>query len=192
MFAMDGLIPCAHCEGEALFLAGRLEAIVTCAECGISTPPCAMDEGQDAVFARLQAIWNTRADHRPTDKHKIAALARQELTTSDLPYFLNLLAANNGDWDTQGPIFAAMAARLAQPETRLQTLLPVAPVLEDAGRYRKLVRRARLIRIDGKPWIRIDPFEATVAELMDEDREGLGLIEDLVSNAVDQLPAAAP
>lgn len=184
----DGLLACAHCEGQPLFLAGRLEAVIVCAECGISTPPTSLEHGRDAAFVQLKAIWNTRVEHRPTDHHKIAALARQELTSSDLPYFLNLLASNQADWEVQGPMFAAMAARLVEPETQLQALLPAAPVLADAGRYRKLASRAKLNHVDGRPWIRIEPFEATAGELADENREGFGLFEDLVANSVDALP----
>lgn len=189
----SGLLACAHCDGAPLFISGRIQAVIACEECGMSTPPVQLDSADlDAAFEQLRAIWNRRVEHRPADQHTISVLARRELTASDVPYFLNLLASIEGDWETNGPKFAAMAATLAQPGFQLRHVSPVETVLEDAGRYRKLVRRARVIYIDGCPMVRIEPVPALTAEIAEEAKaEELwpwSVLEEFVARAVDDLP----
>lgn len=184
-----GLLPCAHCEGAPQFIASRLEAVIVCEECGISTPACPITTSREDTFTRLTAIWNMRADPRPADVNKITALARRELSSVDLPYFLNLLATTTSGWETYGPMFAAMAARLTEPDTAVDRVLPPATCLADAGRYRKLAALAKIIRIDGQPWVRFPPVDALGAELSEEDNEGFGVLEEFIAKAVDALPA---
>ncbi|RWA55706.1 hypothetical protein AU476_06245 [Cupriavidus sp. UYMSc13B] len=192
----SGLLNCAHCDGAPLFIAGRLQAVIVCEECGISTPPVRLEStDSDAAFAQLSAIWNTRVEHRPADQQTISLLARRELTSSDIPYFLNLLASTTSDWQTNGPKFAAMAAALAQPGFQSEHVSPPETVLEDAGRYRKLVRRAKVIHIDGAPMVRFEHVPALTAAIADEAKEGdiwpFPILEEFVARAVDDLPESS-
>uniref|UniRef100_UPI003F499829 hypothetical protein n=1 Tax=Cupriavidus taiwanensis TaxID=164546 RepID=UPI003F499829 len=191
-----GLLNCAHCDGAALFIAGRLQAVVVCEECGISTPPVRLEStDSDTAFAQLRAIWNTRVEHRPADAQTISMLARRELTASDIPYFLNLLASTTGDWTSNGPKFAAMAAALARPGVDFKHVSPPETVLEDAGRYRKLVRRSTVIYIDGAPMVRFDHVPALAAAIAEEAKEEdpwpFPILEEFVARAVDSLPDSA-
>lgn len=191
-----GLLNCAHCEGAPLFIAGRLQAVVVCEECGVSTPPVRLEStDSDTAFAQLQAIWNTRVEHRPADEQTISMLARRELSASDIPYFLNLLASTTGDWTSNGPKFAAMAAALAQPGVDFRHVSPPETVLEDAGRYRKLVRRSKVIYIDGAPMVRFDHVPAMAAAIAEEAKEDdpwpFPILEEFVARAVDSLPDSA-
>ncbi|HVI89354.1 MAG TPA: hypothetical protein VM659_13695 [Dongiaceae bacterium] len=185
-----GLLPCAHCEGAPQYIAGRLEAVIVCEECGISTPACPITTSREDTLTRLTAIWNTRAEPRPADIHKIAALARRELSSVDLPYFLNLLATTNSDWPTNGPMFAAMAARLVEPDSAVDRTVPPATCLADAGRYRKLAALAKIIQVDGRPWVRFPSVDALGAQISDEDKEAFGVLEEFIAKAVDALPSS--
>ncbi|CAG2159725.1 hypothetical protein [Cupriavidus numazuensis] len=189
----SGLLDCAHCDGAPLFICGRIQAVVVCEECGLSTPPVDLaSHDRDAAFQQLSAIWNTRVEHRPADHHTISMLARRELTSSDIPYFLNLLASTTGSWTENGPRFAAMAAALAQPGDLLAQVPEPGPVLEDAARYRKLVRRAKVIYIDGAPMVRFEHVPALSAEVAEEANEErawpFSILEEFVARAVDDLP----
>lgn len=191
-----GLLNCAHCDGAPLFIAGRLQAVVVCEECGVSTPPLRLEStDSDTAFAQLRAIWNTRVEHRPADAQTISMLARRELTVCDIPYFLNLLASTTGDWTSNGPKFAAMAAALARPGVDFKHVSPPETVLEDAGRYRKLVRRSKVIYIDGAPMVRFDHVPALAAAIAEEAKEGdpwpFPILEEFVARAVDSLPDSA-
>ncbi|MBB3010126.1 hypothetical protein [Cupriavidus alkaliphilus] len=191
-----GLLNCAHCDGAPLFIAGRLQAVVVCEECGVSTPPVRLEStDSDTAFAQLQAIWNTRVEHRPADEQTISMLARRELSASDIPYFLNLLASTTGDWSSNGPKFAAMAAALARPGVDFRHVSPPETVLEDAGRYRKLVRRSKVIYIDGAPMVRFDHVPAMAAAIAEEAKEDdpwpFPILEEFVARAVDSLPDSA-
>ncbi|WP_427308565.1 hypothetical protein [Cupriavidus sp. H39] len=191
-----GLLNCAHCDGAPLFIAGRLQAVVVCEECGVSTPPVRLEStDSDKAFAQLQAIWNTRMEHRPADEQTISMLARRELSASDIPYFLNLLASTTGDWSSNGPKFAAMAAALARPGVDFRYVSPPETVLEDAGRYRKLVRRSKVIYIDGAPMVRFDHVPAMAAAIAEEAKEDapwpFPILEEFVARAVDSLPDSA-
>ena len=149
----------------------------------------------DTAFAQLQAIWNTRVQHRPADEQTISMLARRELSASDIPYFLNLLASTTGDWSSNGPKFAAMAAALARPGVDFRHVSPPETVLEDAGRYRKLVRRSKVIYIDGAPMVRFDHVPAMAAAIAEEAKEDdpwpFPILEEFVARAVDSLPDSA-
>lgn len=190
----NGLLNCAHCDGAPLFVAGRLQAVIVCEECGISTPPVRLDAAVDSDFAfvQLSATWNRREVARPADEQTISLLARRALTPADLPYFLNLLAATSDDWPTNGPRFAAMAAALAQPTHQAISLDPPATVMEDAYRYRKLVRRARIIHVDGAPVVRFEHVPALAAAVAEEDtacdRPIFASFEAFVARAVDAIP----
>lgn len=189
----SGLLNCAHCDGAPLFISGRLQAVIVCEECGISTPPVRLEStDSDAALAQLSATWNSRVEHRPADQQTISALARRELTSSDIPYFLNLLSSTSGDWQTNGPKFAAMAAALAQPGFQFKHVSPPEAVLEDASRYRKLVRRAKVIYIDGAPMVRFEHVQALAAAIAEEakahDEWPFPILEEFVARAVDSLP----
>ena len=189
----SGLLPCDHCDGAPLYVAGRLQAVIVCEECGMSTPPVQIDSTDpDAAFVRLSAIWNSRVEHRPADLEAISMLARRTLGEPDIPYFLNLLASTSGDWETNGPKFAAIAAALAQPSSDFQRVAPPSTVLADAARYRKLLRRARVIYVDGAPLIHFEHVPALGAEIAEEALSDSELAfsdrEAFVGSAIDGLP----
>ncbi|UNK03911.1 hypothetical protein MMB19_27445 (plasmid) [Ralstonia insidiosa] len=64
----------------------------------------------------------------------------------------------------------------------------MATVLEDAGRYRKLVRLAKVIYVDGRPWIRFEPLDdAFDAELVEGEENAFARMDVFVARAVDAL-----
>ena len=141
----SGLLQCAHCDGAPLYIAGRLQAVIACEECGMSTPPIQLDgASKDAAFTQLSAIWNNRVEHRPADEQAISMTARRALTVSDIPYFLNLVASTTTDWEANGPKFAAMAAALAQPGYEFKHVDPPETVVSQAARYQKQIGRAHV------------------------------------------------
>nr|WP_315595586.1 hypothetical protein [uncultured Cupriavidus sp.] len=189
----SGLLQCDHCDGAPLYIAGRLQAVIVCEECGISTPPIRTDtENADTAFAQLSAIWNNRVEHRPADQQAIAMTARRTLTASDIPYFLNLVASTNTDWETNGPKFAAMAAALAQPGYVFKHVDPPETVVSQAARYQKLLKHAKIIYIDGAPMIRFDHVPAMCAEIAEESLVDkvwpLLDLQEFIGKAIDGLP----
>ncbi|KAF7961884.1 hypothetical protein AWV80_28380 [Cupriavidus sp. UYMU48A] len=172
-------------EGDSRprFIANRLEAVIVCTGCGIYTPPQSLDEGHDRAFAVLKGIWNTRVTPRPTGQHELSAIVRKELSSSDLGTVLGLIARNEENWEERGPLFAAMADKLLQPEPFLQDLLPVETLLRDADRYRKLMRRAKIIQIDGRPWVQIEPIDALPATVSEELFGGTIILEEFLARA---------
>lgn len=188
-----GLLDCAHCDGAPLFIAGRLQAVIACEECGISTPPVSNDPADpDSAFRQLSAIWNRRELHRPAHQETISILARRVLTAADIPYFLNVLASTSDNWPANGPKFAAMAAALASPEHPLLQLEPVETVMADAHRYRKLLRRATVIDVDGSSAVHFEPVPGTPTVFSEEDGSSEGRLsislESFVASALDAIP----
>ncbi|RDK06093.1 hypothetical protein [Cupriavidus lacunae] len=181
----DGLLSCAHCDSQPRFIANRFEAVIVCTGCGMSTPPQSLDAGRDQAFAILSGIWNTRVRPRPTEQHELAAIVRKELSSSDLGMVLALIARNEDNWDIRGPLFAAMAEKLLQPEPLLQELVPAESLLKDASRYRKLMRRAKVIQIDGRPWIHIEPIDALPATISEELFGGTIVLEEFLARILD-------
>ncbi|MBP0624758.1 Lar family restriction alleviation protein [Cupriavidus consociatus] len=188
----SGLLQCAHCDGAPTYIAGRLQAVIVCEECGISTPPVTMDADKNTAFTRLSAIWNSRIEHRPADQEAVSMMSRRALTSSDIPYFLNLLAATTSDWETVGPKFAAMAAALAQPGYDFKHVDPPETVVSQAARYQKLLQRAKIIYVDGAPMVRFEPVPALCAEIAEEalaDREWPLLdLHEFIGKAIDGVP----
>ncbi|RWA55999.1 hypothetical protein AU476_05410 [Cupriavidus sp. UYMSc13B] len=181
----NDLINCAHCDSQPKFIANRFEAVIVCKGCGISTPPQPLDAGYDQALAILSGTWNTRVTPRPTQEHELSALVREELTSSDLGTVLALFARNEDDWDTRGPLFAAMAEKLLQPEPILQELVPAEALLKDASRYRKLMRRAKLIQIDGRPWVHIESIDALPGSVHEELFGGTVILEEFLARVLD-------
>uniref|UniRef100_UPI003F490874 hypothetical protein n=1 Tax=Cupriavidus necator TaxID=106590 RepID=UPI003F490874 len=186
----DDLLICAHCGSHPRFIANRFEAVIACAGCGMSTPPESLNAGRDQAHAVLRGIWNTRVTPRPTEQHELSAIVRKELTSSDLGTVLALIARNEDDWDARGPLFAAMAAKLLQPEPFLQEIVPAEALLKDASRYRKLMRRAKVIHIDGRPWIHIEPLDALPATVSEELFGGTTILEEFLARVLDTTPDA--
>ncbi len=152
-----------------------------------------MDSGDtDTVFAQLSAIWNNRVEHRPADQQAIAMTARRALTASDIPYFLNLVASTSTDWEENGPKFAAMAAALAEPGYEFKHVDPPETVVSQAARYQKLLKRAKIIYIDGAPMVRFDHVPAMCAEIAEESLVDkvwpLLDLQEFIGKAIDGLP----
>lgn len=184
----DDLLNCAHCDSQPRFIANRIEAVIACTGCGMSTPPQPLDAGRDQAHTVLRGIWNTRVTPRPTEQHELSAIVRRELSSSDLGTVLALIARNEDAWEARGPLFAAMAEKLLQPEPFLQELVPAEPLLKDAGRYRKLMRRAKVIHIDGRPWIHIEPIDALPATVSEELFGGTIILEEFLARVLDTTP----
>lgn len=189
----SGLLQCAHCDGAPLYIAGRLQAVIVCEECGMSTPPIQLDgASKDAAFTQLSAIWNNRVEHRPADEQAISMTARRALTVSDIPYFLNLVASTTTDWEANGPKIAAMAAALAQPGYEFKHVDPPETVVSQSARYQKLLKRAKIIYIDGAPMVRFEPVPALCAEIAEEalaDKEWPLLdLHEFIGKAIDGVP----
>ncbi|MDO3615414.1 Lar family restriction alleviation protein [Ralstonia pseudosolanacearum] len=185
----DDLIGCDHCGGRARFFAGRKEAVIVCTQCGMGTPPVQIGTTKEAAFEELAEIWNRRVEYRPTDEHELASIARRELTPADIPMLLDAIARNTIDWETRGPMFAALAAQVTRPVAPGAAEVPMATVLADAGRYRKLVRLAKVIYVDGRPWIRFEPLDALGSELVEGDEDAFARMDVFVARAVDALEA---
>ncbi|GAB7544188.1 hypothetical protein [Cupriavidus basilensis] len=181
----DDLLNCAHCDSQPRFIANRFEAVIACTGCGITTPPQSLDASRDQAFTVLRGIWNTRVRPRPTEQHELSAIIRKELSTSDLGTVLALIARNEDNWTERGPLFAALATKLLQPEPMLQELIPAETLLKDACRYRKLMRRARVIQIDGRPWIHIEPIDALTATVSEEVSGGTLILEEFLARVLD-------
>lgn len=151
-----------------------------------------MNDEESSTFARLCALWNNRVEHRPADKEAISMAARRALTSSDIPYFLNLVAATISDWDTLGPKFSAMAAALAQPGYEVSHVAPPETVVSQAARYQKLLKRAKIIHVDGAPMVRFEPVPALCAEIAEEalaDKEWPLLdLHEFIGKAIDGVP----
>lgn len=186
----DDLLICAHCGSQPRFIANRFEAVITCTGCGITTPPESLEAGHDQAHTVLRGIWNTRLTPRPTEQHELSAIVRKELSSSDLGTVLALIARNEDDWEARGPLFAAMAEKLLQPEPFLQDLVPAEALLKDACRYRKLMRRAKLIHIDGRPWVHIEPIDALPATVSEELFGGTIILEEFLARVLDTTPDA--
>jgi len=188
----DDLLNCAHCDSLPRFIANRLEAVIVCTGCGISTPPQSLDDGHGRAFAVLSGIWNTRVTPRPTAQHELSGIVRKELTSSDLGAVLALIARNEDNWEERGPLFAAMAEKLLQPEPILQDLVPAETLLGDADRYRKLMRRAKIIQIDGRPWVHFEPIDALPATVSEELFGSTIILEEFLARALDCAPESSP
>lgn len=189
----SGLLQCAHCDGAPLYIAGRLQAVIVCEECSMSTPPIQLDgANKDAAFPQLSAVWNNRVEHWPADEQAISMTARRALTVSDIPYFLNLIASTTTDWEANGPKFAAMAAALAQPGYEFKHVDPPETVVSQSARYQKLLKRAKIIYVDGAPMVRFEPVPALCAEIAEEalaDKEWPLLdLHDFIGKAIDGVP----
>ncbi|WP_241227857.1 hypothetical protein [Cupriavidus sp. HMR-1] len=159
----------------------------------MSTPPIQLDgAGKDVAFPQLSAIWNNRVEHRPADEQAISMTARRALTVSDIPYFLNLVASTTTDWEANGPKFAAMAAALAQPGYEFKHVDPPETVVSQSARYQKLLKRAKIIYIDGAPMVRFEPVPALCAEIAEEalaDKEWPLLdLHEFIGKAIDGVP----
>ncbi|WP_223999933.1 hypothetical protein [Cupriavidus pinatubonensis] len=188
----DDLLNCAHCDSQPRFIANRFEAVMVCTGCGMSTPPQSIDDGYDQAHAVLRGIWNTRVTLRPTAQHELSGIVRRELSSSDLGTVLALIARNEDNWEERGPLFAAMAEKLLQPEPFLQDLVPAETLLRDADRYHKLMRRARLVQIDGRPWVHIEPIDALPATVSEELFGGTIILEEFLARALDCAPESSP
>jgi hypothetical protein len=114
-------------------------------------------------------------------------LARRELNRADIPLLLSLLARNQGDWETRGPLFAAMARQLSDVVLAPPAFLEIPTVIADAGRYRKLVRHAKIVSIDGRPWVKFDMVDGLPSEVAEEDPSHGATVEQFIATAVDAL-----
>jgi hypothetical protein len=154
---------------------------VHCADCGITTQWEPVGESEKAALDRCGVIWNRRLDRPRVEKGDVLDLIEKELGACDIPLVLDMLARNQGDWDERGPLFGKLAQRLVDATVVTIDTWPIAPVLEDAARFRKLVQLARWVDIDGERYVQFSRIH-TPKEHQD------CLFEDRISLAVDSMP----
>lgn len=163
--------------------APQTEAIVCiyCDGCGMTTPWEPAGKHMDAALDRVGMIWNTRLNRPPTAATDLHQLAEKELGAPDTQFVLDLLARNEEDWETRGPVFAMLARRLVDATVVTADSWPIEPILWDAARYRKLVHHAHSVTVDGERYIQFP-------RVKNSNRDPYVLYETEAAAAVDNLP----
>ncbi|WP_239511557.1 hypothetical protein [Burkholderia sp. JP2-270] len=108
-------------------------------------------------------------------------LIERELGACDTQLVLDMLSRVEGDWNEIGPIFKMLAQRIVDATVVTFDTWPIAPVLEDAARYRKLVQLAKWIEVDGQDYVQFPKIHSP-----SEHRDFL--FEDRIAIAVDAMP----
>jgi hypothetical protein len=154
---------------------------IYCSDCGMSTAWVTVGDNEKEALDRCAAVWNRRLNRPKTEPNDIQALIERELGACDTQFVLDLLSRNKDDWETRGPIFGMLARRLRDATVVTSDTWPIAPVLEDAARYRKLLQLVKLIIIDAEQYAQFPriPVPAELREFV---------FEDSVSKAVDAMP----
>ncbi|WP_176060306.1 Lar family restriction alleviation protein [Paraburkholderia sp. BCC1876] len=163
--------------------APQTEAIVCiyCDGCGMTTPWEPVGDDRHAALDRVGQIWNRRLNRPPAGADELRTLVEKELGAPDMLFVLNVLARNEDDWETRGPVFAMLARRLLDATVVTADTWPVEPTLLDAARYRKLVHHAHSVNIDGERYIQFP-------KVYNPNRDPYVLYEFETAAAVDGLP----
>ncbi|WP_168788809.1 Lar family restriction alleviation protein [Paraburkholderia aromaticivorans] len=156
---------------------------VVCGSCGLATPWIPIVDGnENAALDECGRLWNTRTDRVPVQTGSLDELIENEINGDDISYVLALIARNDTEWETRGPIFAKLAQRLIDATIVTRDWWPITPTLEDAYRYRKLVSHShREEPEDGPGSVAFQPIA-----LADDTRTYA--YEGRVAAAVDALP----
>jgi Restriction alleviation protein Lar len=154
---------------------------VHCADCGMSTPWIPVGDDEHAALNQAAQIWNRRLNRPRIADGDLRDLIEKELGACDAQMVIDMLARNDEDWETRGPLFAILAQRLVDASVSTIESWPIEPVLRDAARYRKLVQLVKWVDIDGDRYIHFPkiPTPPEHSDLMFEDR---------IAMAVDGMP----
>ncbi|VWB21242.1 hypothetical protein BLA24064_00830 [Burkholderia latens] len=147
----------------------------------MSTPWEAIGDDEAAAKDRCAETWNRRLSRPKATAEDLRNLIERELGACDTQLVLDMLSRVEGDWDEIGPIFKMLAQRLVDATVVTVDTWPIAPVLEDAARYRKLVQLAKWIEVDGRDYVQFPKIHSP-----NEHRDFL--FEDRIAIAVDAMP----
>ncbi|MDN7805759.1 Lar family restriction alleviation protein [Burkholderia gladioli] len=163
--------------------APKTEALVCiyCTGCGMSTQWETVGDDETAAKDRCAKTWNRRLNRPAVSEDELRGLIENELGACDAQLVLDMLSRANGNWDEIGPIFKMLAQRIVDATVVTFDTWPIAPVLEDASRFRKLVQLAKWIEVDGEDYIQFPKIHSPR-----EHRDFL--FEDRIAIAVDGMP----
>ncbi|WP_321882568.1 Lar family restriction alleviation protein [Burkholderia cepacia] len=154
---------------------------IYCTGCGMSTQWEAIGDDEAAAKDRCAETWNRRLSRAKATAEDLRNLIERELGACDTQLVLDMLSRVEGDWDEIGPIVKLLAQRLVDATVVTFDTWPIAPVLEDAARYRKLVQLAKWIEVDGQDYVQFPKIHSP-----NEHRDFL--FEDRIAVAVDAMP----
>ncbi|NIE81890.1 MULTISPECIES: Lar family restriction alleviation protein [unclassified Burkholderia] len=163
--------------------APKTEALVCiyCTACGMSTQWEPVGDDETAAKNRCAATWMRRMSRPVASSGDLQGLIERELGACDAQMVLDMLSRAEGDWSEIGPIFKMLAQRIVDATIVTFDTWPIAPVLDDASRYRKLLQLAKWIEVDGEDYIQFPKIYSP-----NEHRDFL--FEDRIATAVDAMP----
>ena len=180
---LDELLPCANCDGQPHFeFDDDLKMVrLHCTVCLMTTEklPCSPD--RNSALTQLTTAWNQRPNRVPTTAGSIQELINKEIHAVDSAMVLEMVARNQEDWETRGPLLGELAAKCIDSSLAYSDYWPIDAVIHDAARFRKLLHRARFYVVDGKRTLRFEPIEAV-------ETDGPMPFEALASLSIDELP----
>lgn len=154
---------------------------IYCTGCGMATQWETVGSDETAAKERCAATWNRRLSRPAVSEDDLHGLIERELGACDAQLVLDMLSRAEGNWAEIGPIFKLLAQRIVDATVVTFDTWPIAPVLEDASRYRKLVQLAKWIEVDGEDYIQFPKIHSPT-----EHRDFL--FEDRIAIAVDSMP----
>lgn len=154
---------------------------IYCTGCGMSTQWETIGDDEAAAKDRCAETWNRRLNRPKATDEDLRRLIERELGACDTQLVLDMLSRVEGDWNEIGPIFKMLAQRIVDATVVTFDTWPIAPVLEDAARYRKLVQLAKWIEVDGQDYVQFPKIHSP-----NEHRDFL--FEDRIAIAVDAMP----
>ncbi|MGF6537193.1 Lar family restriction alleviation protein [Paraburkholderia youngii] len=154
---------------------------IYCSDCGMSTPWLPVGKDEKSAMTRCAHIWNRRLSRPKITEGDLRDLVEKELGASDSQMVIDMLARNDEDWETRGPLFAMLAQRLVDATVSTIDSWPIDPVLKDAARYRKLVQLAKWVDIDGERYVQFPKIPSP-------SEHDQCLFEDRIALAVDAMP----
>jgi hypothetical protein len=163
---LDELLPCANCSGQPDFAFDNDIKMVRlfCKTCLISTSKIPYGADRNVALAQLVQTWNTRPNRTPTEEGSILDLINKEVNAVDTPLVLELIARNEQDWESRGPLLAALAAKCIDSSLAYSEWWPVETLIKDAARYRKLLQRVRFETVGSKRLLQFTPIETAEPE----------------------------
>lgn len=147
----------------------------------MSTQWEAVGDDETAAKDRCAETWNRRLNRPAVTQNDLRNLIERELGACDAQLVLDMLSRANGDWPEIGPIFKMLAQRIVDATVVTFDTWPIAPVLDDSARYRKLVQLAKWIEVDGEEYVQFPKIHSP-----NEHRDFL--FEDRIAVAVDAMP----
>ncbi|CAM2158487.1 protein of unknown function (plasmid) [Pararobbsia alpina] len=180
---LDELLPCANCDGQPHFeFDDDLKMVrLHCSVCLMTTEKIPSSPDRNAALTQLTNAWNQRPNRVPTTAGSIHELINKEIHAVDSAMVLEMIARNQEDWETRGPLLGELAAKCIDSALAYSDYWPIDAVIYDAARYRKLLKLARFFVVDGRRTLRFEPI---VAAKSDSNMP----FEGLANLSIDQLP----